>query len=306
MSEPTKVNFGRSGRRFDPRIPHWSAVRFREGAPAAVVPAQLDNSDGATGLGFMLNDVINDCTCANFYHARQIWSLTAEGRMITEPDADVQQLYTEITGYDPNGALDSDGRNTTDTGADQGAVLNYLLNTGAPIGEGGQKREKIVAYVQVDPRNQADLRQVIYESGVAFLGFQLPQSWEAGYPYNLPVWDSDVGDPGDPTKGHAVILVGWNDQGFIAISWGNRYCVKPGFVEQYADDAFAVVDATWKKGSGMTPLGMSEDELTSLMGGLRSPSGSAGLDGRAASPLAGIDGSSVVIHHAGSVTINMG
>ncbi len=64
-------------------------------------PAAVDYTKGMpTDLGMMLNDSLGDCTCAAYYHARQVWTFNT-GKMVTEPDGDVEDLYVKACGYDP-------------------------------------------------------------------------------------------------------------------------------------------------------------------------------------------------------------
>ncbi len=72
-------------------------------------------------LGEMLNSDLGDCTCAAFFHARQVWTFNAGGAEITEPDADVLELsYSEACGY-------VQGDDSTDQGGNEQAVLTYCL-----------------------------------------------------------------------------------------------------------------------------------------------------------------------------------
>src|ERR1035438_1055572 len=187
-----KFKFGRKTRGFNMGIPHLSAVRFKLAQPAISFPPSQDFTPGASDFGMMLNNELGDCTCAAYYHARQVWTFNSAGAMQTEPDPDVETLYEAVGGYDPNAPLSPDGSNPADQGANEQNVLHYLLTVGAPIGPTGVARDKILAFIEVDPRNENDLKATIYEFGLAYIGFVVPQSWTNNPP--PAVWDKIPGD----------------------------------------------------------------------------------------------------------------
>jgi hypothetical protein len=53
-------------------------------------------------------------------------------------------------------------------------VLAYLLRRGAPTGPEGQSRDRIDAFVEVDPRNPEDVKRTIQDCEVACIGFNVP------------------------------------------------------------------------------------------------------------------------------------
>jgi hypothetical protein len=282
MAEMKRPKLGRHRGPVNPKVPHWSALRFRLGAPPLQpLPANgVDNTDGVASFGMMGNDVVGDCTCAAYYHSRQIWALgtatvpvsgilNMDGNAATSPDAIT--LYERITGYNPNAKPDANGNNPTDRGADENVVLKYLLTTGAPVGNGSGPPDKLLAYVQLDPRNQDDLKYAIWECGVAYIGFQCPMSWRTNDYSALKVWDAprDNSDPPDPDEGHAVVLVAFDNTNFKAVSWGAIYTVTPAFVQTYVDQAFALADRLWVTQSGQTPLGYTAAQLEQLMNAIK-------------------------------------
>src|SRR5580658_5046284 len=161
-------SLGRLPRSHDPRIPHFSALIAGKSLPPP--PAQVDYTKGMpNNLGMMLNDTLGDCTCAAVYHALQVWSFNAGGKMQTQPDGDVEKLYILACGYNPRAGGEGPGGN-------EQHVLTYLLKTGAPFGPKGQSVQKIAAFVEVDPRNTDDVKRTIVDCGVAYIGFNVPQS----------------------------------------------------------------------------------------------------------------------------------
>lgn len=251
---------GRLPRAWNPRVPHMSSLLA--GRAAVALPAQIDyTSRMPAQLGIMMNDTLGDCTCAAFYHAIQVWTFNAAQNMDTEPDIDVEDLYIQACGYNPRKGGEGPGGN-------EQHVLAFLLNTGAPFGPNGQNRHRISAFVEVDPRNPPDVKQAIYECGVAYIGFNVPANI---MPPNVPppsVWDVV---PGAQTiGGHAVVLAGYNDQGARVISWGEYYTMTWSFFAAYVDEAYAIADSSWiNPTTGKTFCGLTLPELEQLMQSLK-------------------------------------
>lgn len=245
---------GRKHRTFDPRIPHLSALMA--GKTLAPPPARVDWTTGMPAdLGAMLNDRLGDCTCAAFYHALQVWTFNTTGAMATQPDADVEQLYIQACGYDPRTPGEGPG------GAEQ-AVLTYLLKTGAPVGPAGKSRNKLIAFVEVDPRVTDDVKRSIVECGVAYIGFSVPQFILQSPPPK--VWDVQAAD--SPIEGgHAVVLAGYDAQGVRVISWGACFTMTWAFFAKYVDEVYALADQAWIEAKGTTPGGLTQAALVAQM-----------------------------------------
>lgn len=243
---------GRLHRTYDPRVPHMSTLLA--GRTLAAPPAAVDYTKGMpSNLGMMLNDTLGDCTCAAYYHALQVWSFNAGGKIQTQPDQDVEDLYILACGYNPRVGGEGPGGN-------EQHVLTYLLQTGAPYGPKAQSKHKIAAFVEVDPRNTNDVKQTIVDCGVAYIGFNVPQFL---MPPNSPppaVWD--VQNTGtNIIGGHAVVLAGYTAQGARVISWGQYYTMTWAFFAQYVDEVYALADPTWIEKKGTSPGGLSLAEL---------------------------------------------
>lgn len=250
---------GRRPRTFNPRIPHLSALRATR--TLAPPPESVDWTQKLRPpLGMMLNDRLGDCTCAAFYHARQVWSANAEVAQITDPDQDVLRLYEVACGYNPNDP-------NTDQGGVEQDVLAYLLKTGAPTGTGGA-RDRIVAFVEVDPRNIDDVKRMINECGLAYIGFNVPQNIMPQDGEPPAVWTVDHANS-QIIGGHAVVLPGYDSQGADVISWGQKYKMTWEFFSTFVDETYAIADRVWIEATGLTPLGLSLAELEAQMQALR-------------------------------------
>jgi hypothetical protein len=259
MAKPVSFKFGRTPRTFNPRIPHLSAILA--GKKVVAPPASIDYLKAMpANFGMMLNDQLGDCTCAAYYHARQVWSFNAQGNEVTEPDQDVEQLYVEACGYNPKAGGEGPGGN-------EQHVLTFLLNTGAPIGSKGNARDKILGFVEVDPRNLDDVKRTIADCGVAYIGFKVPQNImpTAGEPPKT--WTVD---PSARIVGlHAVVLPAYDSSGATVISWGSLYGMTWQFFSTYVDEVYAIADPAWVTAKGSTPGGLTVPELEAQMQALK-------------------------------------
>jgi len=262
---------GRLHRTYDPRVPHLSALLA--GQALAAPPASIDYTKGMpTQLGMMLNgpdpnnpplapDGLGDCTCAAVYHAIQLWTFHTAKKMNTQPDANVEKLYIQACGYNPRVAGEGPGGN-------EQTVLTYLLNTGAPTGPKGNSRHKIAAFVEVDPRNVDDVKRTIVECGLAYVGFNVPQSVMPPSGGSPAVWDYVPGQS-KIVGGHAVILAGYDAKGARVISWGQYYTMTWEFFAYFVDEVYAIADTDWVEKTGTTPGGLTLDQLEAQMQALK-------------------------------------
>lgn len=250
---------GRLPRAFDARIPHLSALSMTRGLPPP--PETVDWTQKLQPpLGMMLNNTLSCCTCSAFFHARQVWSANASAAMLTDPDKDVLALYEQACGYRP-------GDPSTDQGGVEQAVLAYLLKTGAPVGD-GRARDRIVAFIEVDPRNINDVKRTIDDCGLAYIGFNVPQNIMPADADPPAIWTVDPANA-QILGGHAVVLPGYDPQGARVISWGQEYRMTWEFFSSFVDEAYAIADRTWIDATGRTPLGMTIAELEAQMQALR-------------------------------------
>ena len=249
MTETVR-RYGRLRRAFDPRVPHWSALKM--GAAPSAAPTSVDYAAGLPAdLGMMLNDTIGDCAEAGYCHALQVWSEAAGRALLTEPDASVEALY-ETQGYVP-------GEPSTDRGTVLQSLLSYLVRTASPAG--GVPR--LLSFVEVDPTNRADVDRATYESGLVYVGFNVP-AYLSSLEAPGSVWDVDAGADGSIVGGHCVVSPGYYPGGRRIVSWGSAsYRMTDAFWSEYVDECYALVSPEFAGATGLTPLGMTLAELVS-------------------------------------------
>jgi hypothetical protein len=213
-------------------------------------------------LGMMLNDKLLNCTCAAFYHALQVWSFNAAGRssgqMLTASDANVTELYKLACGYDSRKPGEGPGGKAQ-------PVLKYLLKHGAPI---GPRRNKILAYIEIDPRQVDDVKRAINDCGLVYVGFNVPKYLGPQNRHLPEIWDVDPANRRF-IGGHAVVLPGYDEQTLDVISWGRFYKMTWKFFGKYVEEVYAVADQAWIAATGKTPGGLTLKELDRQMEALR-------------------------------------
>lgn len=246
---------GRHERSFNPRIPHFSALKA--GLSNYIPPDSVDWTKGVTSWGTMLNDQLGDCTCAAWGHAVQVWTINTQASMLTISDSDIQVLYQQACGYNPNDP-------STDRGGNEQKVLSYLANKGIA-------GTTLDAFVEVDVRNQEDIKQAIAEGGVCYIGFEVPGYLMRDLAEAGATWDIKGRAYGDIVGGHAVILVGYGEQGLKVISWGNVYTMTWAFFENYTDEAYMLASKEFLNSKNITPIGMTLAQLEDQMQAIREP-----------------------------------
>jgi hypothetical protein len=261
VDSPFKL--GRNPRTFDPNIPHLSTIPGAKKLPPP--PASVNYTTGMpeapNKFGTMLNDRLGDCTCAAFYHARQVWTFHSTGKTETAPNADVVLLYEKACGYKRDG---SEG-----PGGVEQKVLTYIFRHGAPIGNAGPPVDKILGFVEVPHTNIDDVKRTIHNCGVAYIGLNLPKNILPPGAQPPKTWTvvPGAGNAG----GHAVVLPGYDEEGAIVISWGATYKMTWDFFRTYVDEVYAITDAAWSKSAFarkhglILPGGLSESALVQHM-----------------------------------------
>jgi hypothetical protein len=185
-------------------------------------PATCDYSAPAmAALSQMyLNDTLGDCVIAGIGHVVGTLTSGAGDQYIYTSDQ-IVTLYEAIGGYNPDNPA-------TDQGCDEVTALNYWENNGAPAGA-----HQIAGWLAVDATNPLEYRTALYLFENLYFGMELPDAWVqsagAGAAIN---WD--VAGPPDPSNGHCVVGVGYNQQGVTIATWGQLGTITDAAVAAYA------------------------------------------------------------------------
>lgn len=202
-------------------------------AEAPVLPSAIDWSPAVKG-GFpmFMNQDIGDCAIAAPAHMTQLWTANADVQADVT-DGDVLAAYRAVSGFDPD-------KPETDTGCAELDVLNYWRTIG--IGW-----NTIAAFAEIAPGSRTEIKAAVAWFGGAYVGFILPASIRG-----QTVWDV-VKDDGGELGGHAVNLVGYDADGVTCVTWGALQRISWAFVNDYMDEAYAVLSPDWFNSTGTSP-----------------------------------------------------
>ncbi len=258
MSELIVVPGRRLGRlspRTDRRTLHMSKYVKALAPP----PANCGYVSAIASWPMDLNDCLGDCTFAAADHMIEQWTGYANPPAVLITDEQTLDAYEAVSGYNPN-----------DSSSDNGAVMLDVLKYWRATGIGGHK---IVAYVSVNFKDHTEVMQAVQLFGNCYVGISLPVSAQNPVPgFNgNPVWSTPGGGPvGDGAPGswggHSVPIVGYGvdgegNAGTEVITWGQVYDMTWGFVDNYVEEAWAVLSADWIEPDKLAPSGFSLSEL---------------------------------------------
>ena len=229
----------------DPTKPRLKLANVLEGA-APAYPENRDWLSRVTNFPMYLNDRIGDCTCAAVGHIIEVATTYGSGTTQTISDNDVLVAYEAVSGYDPR------------TGAnDNGAVMQDVLNYWRKTGVGGHK---IVAFAEVDVRNEDELRQALNLFGFLYIGINFPDSAMTQFDNGQP-WDVV---PGARNEGGHAIHGGYydvSDNMWKVTTWGAVQGMTQAFWDEYVEEAWVVVTDEWINTNGTNPDGIDMASL---------------------------------------------
>lgn len=191
----------------------------------------------------MMNATVGDCTVAAAGHMTMLW--TANSANIHVPtDAEILKDYSRITGYDerdPN----------SDTGAAELDVLNFWRKSGIA-------GHLIIAYMAIDIHNVEQIKAAIHLFGGLYIGLAMPDNWEGQLDNGEP-WTWRQGDRVQPENGHAVPLVGYDENFLTCITWGQKQKMSWEWFHGCCDEAYVVLSPDWISGpNSPSALNMAE------------------------------------------------
>jgi len=216
-------------RRFGKHPPKhdYRTLRFKTYVTPALAPppAQLDVltrvydklhvSDPTKLFPMDGNDTLGDCTIAALAHAVTTYRGLVGQKDIMAKNA-VVKLYLHLTGG-------------VDSGLNELDVLNYWRQNAVA-------KDKILAYVSIDPKNHTHIEQVIQIFGGVYLGFQVQQDCVQEFDAHKP-WT-----PGPLTQdGHAVFAVGYDHNAVTVLTWGDTQQGTWAWWDECVDEAYAIL-----------------------------------------------------------------
>lgn len=211
---------GRLGRMPAKRPDGLHMLAYYQTNPLPPAPATLGVP--AVSEWFMLgNDKYGDCTFAGAYHAKMA---VAQIDGITESFLTDQQVVEDYLQYT--------------NGADQGAVEADLLQYWQTQGLFG---EKIPAYAPTDHKDFDEIKSVVNTFGFCYLGILVPAPCQQQFAEHKP-WEL-TGTPADQQimGGHCVIVVGYDENYFYVVTWGEIQAVSYQWMQVYLEETWAII-----------------------------------------------------------------
>lgn len=257
---------GRRALSLNPLIPTWSSLRPKGLMRAVQIPSTEDWLQGMPALLGGLHNaydqddpnglIVGNCTIAAVLHILQVMLFRTTGRFWAQQELSplALSLYVAWDGYvigDP----------TTDRGGIIENVLTKWMTEGLTLPDG--KVHKILGFVRINPKDEAELREAIAICGTVDFGAAIPASYDQINP-----GDSWLANQGDPDSGHCFFSAKYLDS-IIMDSWGFQVPMPPDAVAQYVDEAFAIISPDWVQKTGLSPGGNSIAQIEAIMQPLR-------------------------------------
>lgn len=225
---------------------------------AAAIPAAGQGLQDVYG-----NDVLGNCTAAQFAHQINVWTGNSSACFLPTRDQ-VIAFYSACSGYVP-------GNPSTDRGADEITVLEIAKSVGLA-------GHPILTAVEVDARDEALVAASNWLLGGTSICIELPDPWPAiassgpGF-----VWDEA---PPNPNNGHCFLGYGYDRGGVPIDTWGNVSIQIPSHITWRAlatlavpsagGSVFGMVSKDWLNALGSAPNGFDLEQLlfdATLIGG---------------------------------------
>lgn len=208
---------------------------------SSVMPTNYVQNYGVGDLG---NTDCGNCTYASVGHLLSTVRLrNKSGPVVTK--GQVIDAY-QRTGYVP-------GIDATDNGA-------YLLDVIKEWKKDGLYGTKILAFVELDPRDQDEVAFAVSTLGGVIFGFGLPQTAQGQEVWHVQDNASDDDKAAWSLGGHAVYCCDASPGRNAGITWGDRKSWTIPWQIRYASECYAVV-------------------LEEMVDGLISPASGLDLDG---------------------------
>jgi hypothetical protein len=248
----TLPKLGKKPARHDPRTLHLHEFLRAEDLPP--FPPSHEHGRLVKRWPTLGNCRIHNCTCAAAGHLIHTWTARV-GSAVILPTRTVVKAYEKITGYNPR------------TGAnDEGAEVLSVLNFWRKSGFAGHHIE---AFVALERHHPLHFKAGVFLFGGAYVGLNLPRSADGQKIWRVPPSGPTGRGKPDSWGGHVVPIIGYDEHGLIAITWGRRKRMTWGFLHTYCDEAFAVLGPDLFDGQSTAPAGVDLAALRKALAALR-------------------------------------
>jgi hypothetical protein len=237
-------------------------------APAA----SIGFFDKVAAWPMLANDRLENCTIAAVGHAVQLWTAANNVPIIPDEPCAIAG-YAHATGYDPATGENNNGAVALD-------ILKYWMHTGLPICEAGSL-DLLDGFAKIQVGDIISIQRAISAFGAVYVGVELPAGADEDFIAGKP-WADLTGQPGS-LGGHAIILVGFDNEGPVCVTWGRLQWMTWSWWLRYGSEAYALLRREWIGLNGMAPSGLTMAQLDAKLTWMR---GTLGL-GASSPPLIG-------------------
>lgn len=199
-----------------------------------------------------LNDIEGCCVISCGGHVEGVLTGNSTGVPIIYTDAQINQQYSAIGGYN--------GTPETDNGCDEQTALNYWQQNGFAGGT------KFAGWIRVNGANPTETRSAINLFGNLVFGIPLPDAWINPFPsQNDFVWDT-VG-PANQNNGHCFGGFGYIPGRIKISTWGMTGWITDAAVAEYTantlgGELYTILSEDWlSKVTTLSPSGFDWSQL---------------------------------------------
>ena len=209
------------------------------------LPTSVDWTGKVPNWLMLGNDQYGDCTCASMGHLEMLWTSQTSTEYIPT-DTETLAAYTNISGFNPADP-------NTDNGAAELDVLNYWRKTGFG------SRPPILGYMSIHPSEIQHVKASIALFGGCYIGIQVPSNAQDAFSNGQPWTDTTCNDI---EGGHAIPLVGYDENYFTCITWGATQKISYAWLAKYMEECYAVLSPDWLvEDVGSAPSGFNLTQL---------------------------------------------
>ena len=220
-------------------------------APLPEPPIAVDYHTGVAWRMFC-NDEIGCCTISGWANGVLQRTSLALGTPLVMPDAVVEQIYSNLSGWSP-------ARPGSDQGLREIDVLNWFARTGIDL---GRQAPEVTLWSALSVKDHVGFRQAIWLFGHCYIGLLLPLTAR-----EQNVWDV-VANAGEDQRapgswgGHCVICAGYDEKYVYCVTWGAVQPMSWEFLDCYMDEAYVTHSpGEWIGVSGVSPSHFDFEKL---------------------------------------------
>lgn len=184
------------------------------------------------------NDTVGNCTCAGAANML-ILATCHTGSVVIPTLSEVMEMYSAVSGYDPQTGANDNGAAMTD-------VLAYLKKTGL-------SGHKILGWAAIDVTNLAHRKLGCQLFGGTYVGVNLPSAAQNQFPGPWEVVANDTIE-----GGHCIIRPGYGSEGDDYVTWAN-WDVKASaaWSAVYVEEEYVIITEDWiNRATKLTPGGL--------------------------------------------------